>query len=125
MHRSGGPGFIGRMLGAIAVVAAALALAACVVYEPVPMPVSQGPSTYDRSWAAAIGALQDQGVAISEQDRASGVVRGTRGPATVTALVRTQADGRVRVEFNATGAGGTDPGLVERVSESYNRRMGR
>jgi hypothetical protein len=125
MHRSGEPGFIGWMRGLIAAVAAALALAACVVYEPVPVPVSQGPSTYERSWAAAIGALQDQGVAITEQDRASGVVRGTRGPATVTAVVRTQADGRVRVEFNATGAGGTDPGLVERVSASYNRRMGR
>jgi hypothetical protein len=110
------------MLGVIATVAAALALAACVVYEPVP--ASQGPSTYDRSWAAAIGALQDQGVAINEQDRASGVVRGTRGPVTVTAVVRTQADGRVRVEFNTAGGGG-EPGLVERVSESYNRRMGR
>lgn len=107
---------------ALAIVAAALTLAACVVYEPVP--VSQGPSTYDRSWAAAIGALQDQGVAINEQDRVSGVVRGTRGQVTVTALVRTQADGRVRVEFNTSG-GAPDPALVERVSESYNRRMGR
>ncbi|MGB2818017.1 MAG: hypothetical protein WBA53_08240 [Burkholderiaceae bacterium] len=121
MRRSGEQGLSGWMLKGIAVVAAALALAACVVYEPVPM--AQGPSTYDRSWAAAVGALQDQGMAISEQDRASGVVRGTRGPVTVTALVRTQADGRVRVEFNTTG--GADPGLVDRVSESYNRRMGR
>jgi hypothetical protein len=111
------------MLKVIAAVAAALALSACVVYEPVPVP--QGPSTYDRSWTAAIGALQDQGIAISEQDRAGGVVRGTRGPVTVTAVVRTQADGRVRVEFNTTGSSGTDPGLVDRVSASYNRRMGR
>ena len=123
MRRFKEQGLVGWMLKASALILAAVALAACVVYEPVPVP--QGPSTYDRSWAAAIGALQDQGVAISEQDRASGVVRGTRGSVTVTAVVRTQADGRVRVEFNTAGGGGADPGLVERVSESYNRRMGR
>jgi len=122
MSQSRGQGFARGMLTALAIVIATLTIAACVAYEPVPVP--QGPSTYDRSWAAAIGALQDQGVAINEQDRASGVVRGTRGQVTVTALVRTQADGRVRVEFNTSG-GGTDPGLVERVSQSYNRRMGR
>lgn len=106
----------------VAVVAVALGLAACVVYEPVP--AYQGPSTYDRAWAAAIGAMQDQGVAINSQDRASGTVRGTRGPVNVTAAVLTQADGRVRVEFNTTGTS-SEPGLVERISESYNRRMGR
>ena len=109
------------MLRAMAVIAGSLALAACVVYEPVPQ---QGPSTYDRAWAAAIGAMQDQGVAISDQDRASGVLRGARGPAGVTAVVRTRPDGRVQVEFNATGTS-ADPGLVDRISESYNRRMGR
>ena len=122
MYQSRERGYARRMLMALAIAAASLTLAACVVYEPVP--VTQGPSTYDRSWAAAIGALQDQGVAINEQDRVGGVVRGTRGQVTVTALVRTQADGRVRVEFNTSG-GAADPALVERVSESYNRRMGR
>lgn len=122
MSQSREQGFTRKVLTALAIVVAALTLTACVVYEPVP--VSQGPSTYDRSWAAVIGALQDQGVAINEQDRASGVVRGTRGQVTVTALVRTQADGRVRVEFNTSG-GAADPQLVERVSASYNRRMGR
>ena len=109
------------LLRAAAIATGLLALAACVVYEPVPY---QAPSTYDRAWAAAIGAMQDQGVTINDQDRVSGVVRGTRGPAGVTAAVRTQADGRVRVEFNTSGTS-SDPGLVERVSESYNRRMGR
>jgi len=109
------------MLKAMSVVAGSLALAACVVYEPVPV---QAPSTYDRAWAAAIGAMQDQGVAINDQDRAAGVLRGTRGAAGVTAVVRTRPDGRVQVEFNATGTS-SDPGLVERISESYNRRMGR
>ena len=109
------------MLRAMAAVAGSLALAACVVYEPVPV---QAPSTYDRAWAAAIGAMQDQGVAINDQDRAGGVLRGTRGAAGVTAVVRTRPDGRVQVEFNATGTS-SDPGLVDRISASYNRRMGR
>lgn len=107
-------------LGAALLVIATLGSTACVVYEPVP---AYQPSTFDRSWAAAIGALQDQGVTITEQDRAGGVVRGTRGALNVTATVRTQADGRVQVAFNTTGGG--DPGLVERISTSYNHRMGR
>jgi len=102
-------------------VAGLLALAACVVYEPVPQ---TAPSTYDRAWVAAIGALQDQGVTINDQDRVSGVLRGARGATGVTAVVRTRPDGRVQVEFNTTGTS-SDPGLVERIGESYNRRMGR
>jgi hypothetical protein len=109
------------MLKALSVVAGSLALAACVVYEPAPV---RAPSTFDRAWAAAIGAMQDQGVAINDQDRAAGVLRGTRGPTGVTAAVRTRPDGRVQVEFNTTGTS-SDPGLVERIGESYNRRMGR
>ena len=109
------------LLKTMSIVVASLALAACVVYEPAP---SRAPSTYDRAWAAAIGAMQDQGVAINDQDRAAGVLRGTRGPTGVTAVVRTRPDGRVQVEFNTTGTS-SDPGLVERIGESYNRRMGR
>ena len=109
------------LLRAASIAIGSLALAACVVYEPAPY---QAPSTYDRAWAAAIGAMQDQGVTINDQDRAGGVLRGTRGPMGVTAVVRTRADGRVQVEFSTTGTS-TDPGLVERISESYNRRMGR
>jgi hypothetical protein len=109
------------LLRAVSIAAGSVILAACTVYEPAPY---QAPSTYDRAWAAAIGAMQDQGVTINEQDRASGVLRGSRGAAGVTAVVRTRQDGRVQVEFNATGTS-SDPGLVDRISASYNRRMGR
>jgi hypothetical protein len=43
----------------------------------------------------------------------------------VAANVRTQADGSVRVEFNTSGATGQDPALIDRISRSYDRRMGR
>ena len=43
----------------------------------------------------------------------------------MTANLRAQADGSVRVELNTSGATGQDPGLIERISRSYDRRMGR
>ena len=120
MKRSGRGRFAGAVIAGFVAVAATMNLAGCVVYEPVPA----APSTFDRSWDAAVGAMQDQGVAIQNQDRASGAIRGVRGSVGVTTFVRTQADGRVRVEINTTN-GGSDPNLAERISASYERRMGR
>jgi hypothetical protein len=105
-------------------VAAMLALGACVVYEP----VAVGPTVqqrFDRSWAAAGGAMSDQGVAITAQDRGAGVIRGERGGIGITATLVTMADGSIQVKLETSGATNTDPGLVQRVSESYERRMGR
>jgi hypothetical protein len=108
--------------------AAALAalLAGCVVYEVAPGTYAPAPvASFDRSWNAALGAFDDQGVPITSQDRASGVIRGRRGAIDVTATLRTQADGSVRVELNTSGTVSQDPGLVERISRAYDRRMGR
>lgn len=96
--------------------------AGCVVYEPVPV---SAPASFERSWNAATGAMADQGVSIATQDRGAGVIRGTRGGISIQASVRTLADGRVEVRFNQSGETGPDPNLVHRISESYDRRMGR
>lgn len=104
-------------------VAAAL-LAGCVVYEPVPVGVA-APSAWERSWSAAAGAMRDQGVTITQEDRAAGVMRGTRGGINITGRVLTQADGRIRVQFDTTGATSSDPTLIDRITSSYNARMGR
>jgi hypothetical protein len=64
-------------------------------------------------------------VRITSQDRSAGQVRGTREGIDVLANVRTQADGSVRVEFNTSGATAGDPGLIDRISRAYDRRMGR
>jgi hypothetical protein len=106
---------------------ALVALAGCVVYDPyypygAPPP---GPSKFDRAWNAAVGALQDQGVQIGNQDRGSGTIDGRRGGINMKARVLTQADGSVRVEFNASGAMSEDPGLPDRISRAYDARMGR
>jgi len=102
--------------------AAALTVSGCAYY-PYPVATS-APASFDRSFGAAAGALRDQGLDISVEDRSSGTIVGRiGGGGTVTASVRQQADGSVRVQFDASGA--RDPGLIDRVSRSYDSRMGR
>jgi len=101
-----------------------LALGGCVVYEPVVVQPSPQ-QRFDRSWDAAAGALADEGVTITAQDRGAGVIRGQRGSVGIAATVRVLADGRIEVKFDQTGTTSSDPNLVHRISDSYDRRMGR
>jgi hypothetical protein len=112
----------GRAWIALILVSGFAALASCVVYEPAPAPA---PSTFDRSWSAALSAAQDEGVRITSEDRSSGVIRGLRDEQEVTLNLRTQADGSVRIEISSRGPKGSDPGLAGRISRAYDRRMGR
>ena len=100
----------------------AVALAGCATNEPVPVPA---PSTFDRSWSAAVSAAQAEGVRITSEDRGSGIIRGLRNEQEVTINLRSQADGSVRVEISARGPKGSDPGLGSRISRAYDQRMGR
>ncbi|MEZ5585572.1 MAG: hypothetical protein R3E46_00730 [Sedimenticolaceae bacterium] len=101
-------------------------LGGCTYYQVAPGTyASTVPSKFDRAWSAAVGAFDDQGVPVAREDRGTGVVQGTRDGITITANVRTQADGSVRVEFNSNGAISRDPDLINRVSRAYDRRMGR
>jgi hypothetical protein len=77
-------------------VCAAVSLCGCTYYQTPPGTHVTAPASVDRSWAAAVGAA-----------------------------VLTQADGSVRVEFTARGDTRNDPGLLGRVSDAYDRRMGR
>lgn len=106
------------------VVAILMLFSGCTVYEPVPV-YTPSPSTFERAWSAALGAAQDEGVRITAEDRANGIIRGDRGEQAVTINIRTQADGNVRVEISAKGPKGPDQGLAGRISQSYDRRMGR
>ena len=99
-------------------------LAGCVVYEPVV--VSPGaPASFERSWNAAVGGAQDAGVQLTSADQATGLIRGVRDGIDVTVVVARQADGSVRVQFDAKGPTQRDPGRPERFSQAYDRRMGR
>jgi len=109
--------------------AVAAFLAGCTYYTAPPGTYVSAPppamASFDRSWSAVVGALGDQGVRISSEDRNAGIVNGSRDGIDVTAHVRTQADGSVRVEFNTSGETARDPGLIDRISRAYDRRMGR
>jgi hypothetical protein len=98
----------------------ALALSGCTYYVPAPGTVVPGaPASFDRSFSAASGAMRDQGLSLSVEDRSSGKIES----GTVSATVRQQAEGSVRVQFDASGV--RDPGLIDRVSRGYDARMGR
>jgi hypothetical protein len=111
-----------RLVSVAAVIV--LALSGCTYYVPAPGTVVPGaPASFDRSFSAAAGAMRDQGLAISVEDRSSGTIIGKAQTGTVTASVRQQADGSVRVQFDASGLRDSD--LINRVSRSYDQRMGR
>jgi hypothetical protein len=97
------------------------ALAGCVVYEPYPA----GGSNYDRAWNAALGGVQDAGVQISSAEPSTGNIRGAKDGIDVLVTVARQADGSVRVQFDSKGPTQNDPGLADRFSQAYDRRMGR
>jgi hypothetical protein len=106
--------------------AAVLALAGCVAYPyPYPYPSGAPSDPFERPWNAAMGAIGDAGLTLVVADRASGTIKGTRGTVEGTLLVRTRADGRVGVEISARDPNRQDPGLVERLTNAYNARMGR
>jgi uncharacterized lipoprotein len=114
------------MRTSIALLAAVLLSAACVVYEPVAVsPQLTVQQRFDRSWSAAAGAMSDQGLTITAQDRGAGVIRGTKDGINIAASVQTLADGSIQVKFDQSGATSSDPNLIHRVSDSYDRRMGR
>jgi hypothetical protein len=111
----------------LAVLGLLVSLASCVVYDPY-YPYGAppaGPSAFDRAWGAAEGAMRDQGIGIAQADRASGVIAGRRGGININTRVLTQADGKVRVEFNVSGAVSEDSSLPDRLSRAYDARMGR
>ncbi len=108
----------------VAVAAASSGLTGCYAPAPAYVPVTQ-PSSFDRSWSAAVGAVQDVGVRIQSEDRARGIITGANDSRNVTVTLATQADGSVRVEISARGPQGGDSRLASDISRAYDRRMGR
>ena len=103
----------------------ALGLGGCTYYQTAPGIYAPMPNAFERSWSAAVGALEDEGVRILTLDSTAGKASGVRGDIGVTATVRTQADSSVRVEFSTSGNTAADPTLIDRITQRYNMRMGR
>lgn len=109
---------------AAALVLGSVSLVGCVAYEPVPVYPSAA-AKYDRAWNAALGGAQDAGVRVVSSDYGTGLIRGAKDGIDVTVVVARQGDGSVRVQFDAKGPTQRDPGLSDRFSQAYERRMGR
>ena len=120
-----GKALMARAPWAIFALALGAALAGCVVYEPYPGYYYPGGSNFDAAWNAALGGAQDAGVQVSSSDPSTGVIRGGKDGIDVLVTVARQADGSVRVRFDAKGPTQQDPGLADRFSRAYDRRMGR
>jgi hypothetical protein len=103
----------------VAAILLALGLAGCVVYAPAPV------DQVEVSFNAAHGALQDVGLNVVSADRATGTLRGVRGDVEGVIQVAMRNDGRVGVQITARDPANRDPGLVDRITNAYNRRMGR
>ncbi|SOE89007.1 hypothetical protein SAMN05446927_7642 [Caballeronia arationis] len=101
---------------------ALLPLTGCPYYVPAGT-VVMTPASFDRSFSAAAGAMSDEGLTLTVRDPASGTAVGNLNGMTVTAGVRQQPDGSVVVRFNSPDA--RDPTLLHRISQSFDRRMGR
>lgn len=102
-----------------------LGLGGCTYYQTAPGVYTPAPSAFERSWSAAVGAMEDEGVRILNLDRNAGMASGVQGGISVTATVQTQADGSVRVKFSTSGNTAADPALIDRITQRYNHRMGR
>lgn len=113
-----------RFLLLIAGLAAALLIGGCVA-TPYGYPAPAAPASFDRSWDAALGAAADAGVQVTSADRASGRISGSKAGAAVNIALLQQADGSLRVSFDAPNSKEANPTLNERWLSSYERRMGR
>jgi hypothetical protein len=114
-----------KILAALAAAVALLALGGCVAYPyPYGYPAPAA-DPFEAPWNAAMGAMGDAGLTLTQADRPSGTIRGTRGTVEGTIVVRTLADGRVGVEISARDPDRQDPGVVQRLTNAYNHRMGR
>jgi hypothetical protein len=114
----------GSSLLLVVICASLLPLTGCPYYAAPPTAtVVMTPASFNQSFAAASGAMRDEGLAITVQDPGSGTIVGGLDGSTITASVSQQADGSVVVQFNSSNA--RDPILLQRISHSYDRRMGR
>jgi hypothetical protein len=84
-----------RTLAVAVALFSSLLLQGCYTYPaPTAVRISKTPAEkFETSWQAARRAAYDEGVHIELEDRATGNLRGTQGPNTVTISVNTQADG--------------------------------
>ena len=116
-----------RILCHVVVAASALCAGCVVAPYPYAYPTTtiSTPPSFDRSWDAALGAAADVGVQITNADRSTGRITGSKAGAAVSIDLRPQADNTLQVIFSAPNSKESNPTLNDRWLSAYNRRMGR
>jgi hypothetical protein len=104
-------------------------IAGCYVAPyPYPAPAYQtvvSPPNFDKSWDAALAAAADVGIQITNADRSSGRITGSKAGAAVSIDLRPQSDNTLQVIFSAPDSKEANPTLNARWVAAYNQRMGR
>ena len=100
-------------------------LAACSISPPEPTPgrVPDSMVGYNRTFDTALGAMADQKMTISEQDRRNGRIVGELDGQTITTTLQPMRDGTLRVNFEPKDDSPEATALVQRLATSYNARM--
>jgi hypothetical protein len=85
--------------------------------------VADSQASFDRTYDMALGAMSDQRMIFSAQDRRQGRIVGSIDGITLSAAIQPIADGTTRVSFEAGGKTEADVAMLKRVADAYNARM--
>ena len=115
-----------RAAATAALLLALVGLAGCSSSPSAPSPATARDShlSYDRTFDAALGAMADQKLILSVQDRRNGRIVGAQDGETLTATLQSMRDGMLRVNFTPKDDSPEAVALQQRVIASYNARMG-
>ncbi len=75
--------------------------------------------SYNATYNDTLGAMADQKLIFSEQDRLNGRIVGTRDGETIVATLQPMQDGTLRVSFAAQGESAAATALQQKVIASY------
>jgi hypothetical protein len=75
--------------------------------------------SFDRTFNDALGAMADQKLIFSEQDRRRGRIVGELDGETIVATLQPMLDGALRVSFTAQGDSAAAAALRRKVTDSY------
>jgi hypothetical protein len=90
---------------------------------PTPGRVADSQASFDRTYDVALGAMADQRMTFSTQDRLQGRIVGSVDGITLSATIQPIVDGTTRVSFEAGGNTEADVAMLKRVADAYNARM--
>lgn len=114
-----------RIVASALLVLALSGLAACSMTPQATAPgrVPDSMAGYNRTFDTALGAMADQKMTISVQDRRNGRIVGEHDGQTITATLQPMRDGTLRVNFVPQTDSPEATAMLQRLSDSYNARM--